>query len=171
MVFSALPYRWTAKPDIVDENCVCKDAGELARTDEGNMKTWVEHYARLLNVEFEWPSNELPEVPPTAGTPHSVSTTPIHKALNKIKRSKAAGPSGIVAEMLKAAGEEGVELARQLTEAVFSYSVIPTDWEESFILDLYNGKSEALGHGNYLGLKSWSCWNRYQSSISGRWWT
>ena len=31
------------------------------------MKAWVECYARLLNVEFEWPSNELHEVPPTAG--------------------------------------------------------------------------------------------------------
>ena len=41
------------------------------------------------------------------------------KALSKIKRSNAAGPSGIVAEVWKAAGEEGVELARQLTEVFF----------------------------------------------------
>ena len=51
--------------DIVDENCVRNDAGELVLTDEDKMKPWVEHYARLLNVEFEWPSNELPEVLPT----------------------------------------------------------------------------------------------------------
>ena len=127
--------------DIVDENCVCKDAGELALTDEGNMKTWVEHYARLLNVEFEWPSIELPEVPPTVA-PQYVPTTPVRNALSKITCSKAAGPSGIIAEMLKAAGEEGVELARQLTEAVFSYSVIPSDWEESFIMNLYKDKGE-----------------------------
>ena len=52
-----------------------------------------------------------------------------------MKCSKAAGPSSIIAEMLKAAGEEGVEQARQLTEAVFTYSVIPSNWEESFILN------------------------------------
>ena len=52
--------------DDVDENCVCNDAGELALTDEDKMKTWVEHYARLLSVECQWPSNELPEVPPAA---------------------------------------------------------------------------------------------------------
>ena len=53
----------------------------------------------------------------------------------------------IIAEMLKAASEEGplgVELARQLIEAVFNYSVITYDWEESFILNLYKGKGEAL---------------------------
>ena len=49
--------------DIVGENCVCNDAGELALTNEDKMKAWVEHYAKLLNVEFEWPSNELPEIP------------------------------------------------------------------------------------------------------------
>ena len=41
----------------------------------------------------------------------------------------------IIAEMLKATGEEGVELARQLIEAAFSC------------------KGEALGHGNYRDLK------------------
>ena len=55
--------------------------------------------------------------------------------------------------MLKAAGEEGVELARQLIETVFSCSVITSDWEGSFILNLYKGKGEALGRGNYRDLK------------------
>ena len=31
------------------------DAGELSLSEEEKMKAWVEHYARLLNVEFEWP--------------------------------------------------------------------------------------------------------------------
>ena len=65
-----------------------------------------------------------------------------------MKCCKAAGPSGIIAEMLKAAGEERVVLARKLAEAVF-----PVDWEESFILNLYKGKDEALDCGNYRGLK------------------
>ena len=60
----------------------------------------------------------------------------ICKVLSKIKCNKAAGPSGIVAEMLKAAGEEGVELVRQLTEAIFSCCMIPSHWQESFILNL-----------------------------------
>ena len=55
--------------------------------------------------------------------------------------------------MLKAAGEEGVELARQLIEAVFSCSVITSGWEGSFILNLNTGKGEALGRGNYCDLK------------------
>ena len=48
-------------------------------------------------------------------------------------------------------GEEGVELASQLAEAVFVCGEIPIDWEESFILNLFKG--EALDRGNYRGLK------------------
>ena len=71
----------------------------------------------------------------------------------KMKCGKAAGPSGITAEMLKASGEEGVELIRQLGERVFGGDAIPSEWEESFILNLYKGKGDALDRGNYRGLK------------------
>ena len=35
----------------------------------------------------------------------------ICKALRKVKRGKAAGPSGVIAEILKASGEEGITKA------------------------------------------------------------
>ena len=66
MVFSVLPKKWAAQTRWWE--CVCYDVGELALTDEDKMRAWVEHYVRLLNVEFECPSDELPEVSPTAGT-------------------------------------------------------------------------------------------------------
>ena len=84
----------------------------------------------------------------------NVSVTLIHKARSKLKCCKeAAGPSDIVPQMLKADDDEGIELARQLTEAGFSCSVVSSDWEESFILYLHEGKGEALDHGNYHGLE------------------
>ena len=77
----------------------------------------------------------------------------IRKALRKMKYGKAAGPSGIIAEMLKAAGEVGIELLTELTGVVFCKGVIPTDWQESFILNLYQGQGGALERGNYRGMK------------------
>ena len=49
------------------------------------MKAWVEHYARLLNVEFEWESDLLPEVAPVEGPPPLVTKDLICKALRKMK--------------------------------------------------------------------------------------
>ena len=132
----------------VGENCVRNDAGEVALSDDDKMKAWVEHYARLLNIEFEWPSQELPELPPTAGPRPKVSASLISKALGKMKCGKSAGPSGVITEMLKAAGDDGVELIRQLAEAVFSSCDIPEDWEKSFILNLHKGRGDALDRGN-----------------------
>ena len=66
-----------------------------------------------------------------------ISLRQFGKALSKMKCGKNAGPSGIIAEMLKAVGEEGVELVRKLAEAVFSNGMTPVGWEESFILNLY----------------------------------
>ena len=55
--------------DIVGEKCIRNDSGNMALSDDDKMKAWAEHYSRLLNVEFDWPSDLLPEVEPTAGPP------------------------------------------------------------------------------------------------------
>ena len=130
------------KQDIVGENCVRNGAGDVALPDKDKMKAWLEHYARLLNVEIVWPSNELPGVSPTA-PPLPVCP---YKALSKMKCNKAAGPSGIVAE-------EGVEPMRQLTCSVFSCEMVPSDWEESFTPKLCKSKGDAYDHSSYRGPK------------------
>ena len=54
--------------------------------NDEKMKTWVEHYARLLQVEFEWPSDLLPEAAPVEGPVPPVTMDIICKALHKMKR-------------------------------------------------------------------------------------
>ena len=56
----------------------------------------------------------------------------------------------IIAETLKAAEEEGVELTRQHSESAFSNVDVPGDWKVGFILNLCKGKGEALDCGNYV---------------------
>ena len=70
-----------------------------------------------------------------------------------MKSGKAAGPSGIVVEMIKAAGDTGATMIRHLATAIIHDGKVPTDWEESFIVCLYKGKGDALDTGNYQGLK------------------
>jgi hypothetical protein len=117
------------------------------------MKAWVEHYARLIHVEFEWPSDLLPEDAPVEGPAPPVTLDIICKALRKMKRGNDAGPFGVIAETLKAFGEEGITMLRHLTEKAFSEGVTPRDWEESCIINLYKGKGDALDRGSYRDLK------------------
>ena len=49
--------------------------------------------------------------------------------------------------------EAGVAEVRDLIEDITSEGCIPTDWQESYIANLYKGKGDALNRGNYRGLK------------------
>ena len=66
---------------------------------------------------------------------------------------KAARPSGIVTEMLKPVDEPGAIEVRHLIEIIISEGHIPTEWQESYIVNLYKGKWDALNRGNYRGLE------------------
>ena len=91
----------------MDDPCKHKYMGLVCLellTDEEKMAVLVEHYSWLLNFEFVWNSNKLPDVAVTEGSSTSVSVELIHKTLSKMKCSMAAGASGIIAEKLKAAG-------------------------------------------------------------------
>ena len=114
---------------------------------------WAEHYERLLNVEFDWDPDHLSNEPPLEGPPIPITIDMVKKAISKMKSGKAAGPSGIVVEMIKAAGDTGATMIRDLATAIIRDGKVPTDWEESFIVCLYKGKGDALDRGNYRGLK------------------
>ena len=70
-----------------------------------------------------------------------------------MKNGKAAGPSGIVSQMLKASDDTGVRLVTDLANDMIRNGTIPSDWENSIIINIYKGKGDALIRGNYRGFK------------------
>ena len=56
-------------------------------------------------------------------------------------------------EMIRAAGDVGTSMIRDLAAAIIHDGKVPSDWEQSFIVCLYKGKGDALERGNYRGLK------------------
>ena len=89
------------------EKPVKNDAGQLSLDEEAKKEAWREHYERLLNVEFPWNPEDLSEESPVEGPSEPITLEMITKAISKMASGKAAGPSGIVAEMLKPVGEAG----------------------------------------------------------------
>ena len=45
--------------DFVGNKPVKNDAGEMSMSKEAKQNVWVEHYERLLNVEFDWDPDHL----------------------------------------------------------------------------------------------------------------
>ena len=139
--------------DVVGDKPVKNDTGEMSRSEEAKQNEWVEHYERLLNVEFDWDPDHLSNKPPLEGLPIPITIDTVKKAISKMKSGKAEGPSGIVVEMIKAAGDTSATMIRDLATVIIHDSKVPTDWEQSFIVCLYKDKGDALDRGNYRGLK------------------
>src|SRR3989441_510150 len=66
---------------------------------------------------------------------------------------KAAGPSGVAADMLKAAGEAEVRWVTDICNEVVRSGVVPADWRRSWMVNVYKGKGNALECSSYRGIK------------------
>ena len=98
-------------------------------------------------------SIEKPDESPVEGPPIPITIDMVKKAISQMKAGKAPGPSGIVVEMIRAAGDMGASMIRDLAAAIIRDGKVLSDWEQSFIVCLYKGKGDALERGNYRGLK------------------
>ena len=103
--------------DVVGDKPVKNDAGEMSMSEGSKQKAWLEHYQRLLNVEFDWDPDHLSYRPPVEDPP--IPITIDKKAISQMEAGKALGPSGIVVEMIRAAGDRG-DLRPQLQSSTMA---------------------------------------------------
>ena len=126
-------------PDVIGDKPVKNDAGEMSMSEDSKQKAWLEHYQRLLNVQFDWDPDHLSYQPPVEGPP-------IPTAISQMKAGKAPGPSGIVVEMIWAAGDMGASMILDLAAAIIRDGKVPSDWEQFHCLPL-QGKGWRIGKG------------------------
>ena len=77
----------------------------------------------------------------------------VKKAISQMKAGKAPSPSGIMVEMIRAAGDMSASMICDLAVAIMRDGKVPSDWEQSFIVCLYKGKGDVWDRSNYHGLK------------------
>ena len=56
--------------DVVGDKHVKNDAGEMSMSEDSTQKAWLEHYQRLLNVDFDWDPDHLSYQSPMEGPAH-----------------------------------------------------------------------------------------------------
>ena len=72
----------------------------MSLSENSKQKAWLDHYQRLLNVEFDWDPDHLSDKPPVGGLPIPITIDTVKKVFSQMKAGKALGPSGIVVEMI-----------------------------------------------------------------------
>ena len=152
-VFRIAKQMMKEKKDIVGEKCIRDDSGKLAYSDNEKTKAWMQHYERLLNVEFPWNVEDLSVADPVLGPPPLITQEMVEKSIRKMKKGKAPGPSGVVTEMLTASLDVCSATIADLSNSIIRDNTMPNEWNNSTIISLYKGKGEALERGNYRGLK------------------
>ena len=72
-------------------------------------RAWKIYHEQLLNTEFAWDRNSLSQADKITSLPCSIDKDTVRESVSKIKNGKARELSGVVSEMVKKAGEAGVE--------------------------------------------------------------
>src|SRR6267154_2206710 len=141
--------------DITASGCVKGADGRTIVEEEKIMQRWKEYYERLLNEEFEWNKDSIGEInkEETLVEKRVISAAEVRVAISRAKSGKAAGPSGVAADMLKAAGESGVKWVTDICNEVVSSGEIPADWKRSWMVNVYKGKGNALECSSHRGIK------------------
>ena len=123
--------------DVIGDKPVKNNNGQMSLDVDSKKEAWREHYIHFLNVEFSRNPGGLSEVYPVEGPSKPITTAMVRKAINKMRLGKAAGPSGLVAEMLKAAGSSGASMIRHLIEDIIFENRTPSEWQKSHIVSVY----------------------------------
>jgi hypothetical protein len=139
--------------DVVSASCVKDKQGRLITEEKKVRMVWKEYFEELLNEEYDWKKETLEMVSEVSAVIEKITFAEVKIAVAKSKSGKAPGPSGVVAEMLKAAGNVGIQWMTDLCNAVVLDGKIPNDWRKSCMVSVYKGKGNALECGSYRGIK------------------
>jgi len=119
--------------------------------DKGIKDTWKEYIKKLVNEENEWDHKISAEV--KEGPADCIRMAEVREVLKKMKRHKAPGLSGLVAEMIQATGDIGTQWILDLCNGIVKEGSILEDWKLSVVLPIYKGKGGPMECGSYRGIK------------------
>ena len=140
--------------DILGDKPVKNDAGEMSMSEDTKQNTWAEHYEWLLNVEFDWDPDQLYNEPLLEAPPIPTTIDMVKKAISKIESDKAAGPLGIVVELIKAAGDTGATIICDLATAITVMARSQLTGSKVSLSTFTRARvMYALDRGNYRGFK------------------
>ena len=106
------------------------------------------------NIKFiDWDRDALEAGLEVSGPIEAVTAEEVRAAIGKMKSYRGSGPSGLVADVLKAAGGVGVNWMTDVCNAVMTEGNIPSDWCKRWMVTVFKGKGDALECSSYRGIK------------------
>ena len=82
-----------------------------------------------------------------------ISKKEVRQAIQDLKVRKAAGPSGVTGEMIKATGEQAVDWLTSICNRIVKEEAIAESWQMSELVAIYKGKGDVLECSSSRGIK------------------
>lgn len=136
--------------DVVGGKYIKGDDDVIRFTEQGIREVWKDYFNGLLNEEN---SNEFEEAPPVLGPIKEIGIGEVEAALQGMQQGKAAGPSGVTSDLMKAAGDQALQKLVCILNARLLEESSPTEWRVSYTIPLYKGKGDPLKCNSYRGLR------------------
>ena len=135
MIYKVAKQRARSRRDIEEVSVIKDQTGEML-TDEVKIKEmWREYFSYLLNIENA--REQLREVPAVEGPVQEISREEVKKAIESMKKGKAAGCSGLPIDLIKHLGENGVDMMHEILKKVLEEEQMPEEWKKSEIIPIY----------------------------------
>jgi len=129
--------------------------------------SWKEYMEKLMNEENEWDHRISATV--KEGLADCIRIDEFAAALKKMKRYKAPGLSGLVAEMIQATGDIWAQWILDLCNGIVKVSCIPEDCKWCMVLLIYKGKWDPMECGSYRGIKFGKCYESGGKDLAADW--
>ena len=127
--------------DITGKQYIRNDDGVLVVSDKNEKMTCKSYHEKLLITEFAQDRNRLFQTDIVSYVPHLIDKDMVRKPISKIKNGKAAGSSGVVSQMEKAAEEAGIDIITDLVNQTIVEGVIPAEQIFALLLIIIGGKT------------------------------
>ena len=138
------------RKDVVGARYTKDEAGNLQVDEAKIMQRWKRYFSELLNEENQFERDEQSMV---EGPIMGVKSSDVKEALHKMKCGKARGPSGVTSDLLKWAGEVGVQELTKIFQSIEKEGKMPSEWDNSYTIPVFKGKGDALLCGKYRGVR------------------
>jgi len=139
--------------DVRGMSCLKNDKGDVVSNEQLVKDMWRRYMEKLMNVENIYNKDSLKSETINVGQFEEIDSEEVRKAMKKMKDGKAAGPSGIVNEMLQASGEIGITWIKDLVNLIITKEGIPLDWCSSVVIPIFKGKGDPMDCGSYRAVK------------------
>lgn len=141
---------------IQRRTCPIKDAnGNLLQSESDIRSRWREHYSSVLNLDNEVDFGAIRLIPQYQTATHldqEISTEEIQIAISDLKNNKSPGCDGIPAEIFKALLDETLDDLKIFFNLIWREGIVPQDFRDAFIVNLFKNKGSASDCGNYRGI-------------------